>query len=215
MSPSRLEVYRRNAASFHANNVDSYRVYRTASGMNTMPRGRRLGEHHDQIFCFICGDSISDAGITALTSFHRQHVKLLTVTAVGAVQHQGPARAQRHGLKSLRKARAATPRRSAPVSSSANRVCSILLIGRHNLAMRSYEPNRTRTDSRVPSYQLLTPDGHSQRQEGSERIAGQRVSSIDNLKMQKRPPPAPGLRSPCPHLSEMARSIASRRRYST
>jgi hypothetical protein len=183
----------------------------TENSMNTMPRGRPLGEHHDQIFCFIYGDGISDAGRTALTSFHRQYGKLLTVTAVGAVQHQGPPRAQRCGLKSLRKARAATPRRSAAASSSANRVCSILLRGRHDLAARSHEPNRTRTDSRAPSYRLLTPDGHSQRQEGSERVAGQRISSIDNLKMQTRPPLALGLRSPCPHLSEMARSTASRR----
>ena len=83
---------KKNTATFHANNVDPWRVCLIDTGLNTMTGGRlrRVREHiGDETFCFTYGDGVSDIDITALTSFHRRHGKLLTVTAVQPVGRFG------------------------------------------------------------------------------------------------------------------------------
>jgi glucose-1-phosphate cytidylyltransferase len=81
-----------NTTTFHANNVENWRVSLIDTGVNTMTGGRlrRVREHiGDETFCFTYGDGVSDVDITALTSFHRRHGKLLTITAVQPVGRFG------------------------------------------------------------------------------------------------------------------------------
>jgi glucose-1-phosphate cytidylyltransferase len=81
-----------HTATFHSENADPWRVCLIDTGLNTMTGGRlrRVREHiGNETFCFTYGDGVSDVDITALTSFHRQHGKLLTVTAVQPVGRFG------------------------------------------------------------------------------------------------------------------------------
>ncbi len=78
MSNNTMEVHHRMAEPWRVTLVDT--------GEHTLTGGRlkRVAEYikDDQAFCFTYGDGVSDLDISALISFHRQHGKLATVTAV-------------------------------------------------------------------------------------------------------------------------------------
>lgn len=83
---------RTNTATFHHKEVEPWRVTLVDTGINSMTGGRikRVAEHiGDDAFCLTYGDGVSNIDITALTKFHRDHGKLLTVTAVQPVGRFG------------------------------------------------------------------------------------------------------------------------------
>lgn len=91
MASNRMEVHHKHAEPWRVTLVDT--------GDDTMTGGRlkRVADYvsDEESFCFTYGDGVSDVDITALISFHRNHGKLATVTAVsppgryGALQLAG------------------------------------------------------------------------------------------------------------------------------
>jgi glucose-1-phosphate cytidylyltransferase len=75
-----------NEMKVHQRNAELWKVTLIDTGDNTLTGGRlkRVAEYirDDSEFCFTYGDGVSDIDIGALISFHRQHGKLATVTAV-------------------------------------------------------------------------------------------------------------------------------------
>jgi glucose-1-phosphate cytidylyltransferase len=70
---------------YHRRNAEPWRVTLVDTGQDTMTGGRlqRIEQYLDrQTFCFTYGDGVSDIDITGLISFHRQHGKQATLTAV-------------------------------------------------------------------------------------------------------------------------------------
>jgi glucose-1-phosphate cytidylyltransferase len=65
---------------------ESWRVVLAETGEATMTSGRvaaiRRYVEHDDLFLLTYGDGVSDVDLTALVAFHRNHGKVLTVTAV-------------------------------------------------------------------------------------------------------------------------------------
>ena len=77
MASNQMEVHRKNAEPWRVTVVDT--------GEATMTGGRlkRVEDYlEDEPFCFTYGDGVGDIDITSLLSFHRQHGKLATLTAV-------------------------------------------------------------------------------------------------------------------------------------
>ena len=91
MAHNRMEVHHKHAEPWKVTLVDT--------GDDSMTGGRlkRVADYvQDEIaFCFTYGDGVSDVDISASITFHRQHGKLATVTAVqppgryGALNMQG------------------------------------------------------------------------------------------------------------------------------
>jgi len=89
MAINRMEVHQRNAEPWRVTLVDT--------GDDTLTGGRlkRVSPYieKDEAFCFTYGDGLSDVDIAKSITFHRQHGKLATVTAVqppgryGAIEH--------------------------------------------------------------------------------------------------------------------------------
>lgn len=77
---------RNNQMDVHQNFSEPWRVTLVDTGEDTMTGGRlRRVERflkEDEAFCFTYGDGVSDLDIAALVSFHKEHGKLATVTAV-------------------------------------------------------------------------------------------------------------------------------------
>jgi glucose-1-phosphate cytidylyltransferase len=74
-----------NKMHVHEANAEPWRVTVLDTGENTMTGGRlkRAGVFlDDEDFCFTYGDGVSDVDIKASIVFHREHRKLVTVTAV-------------------------------------------------------------------------------------------------------------------------------------
>ena len=78
MANNKMEVHQRYA--------DPWRVTLVDTGEHTQTGGRlkRVEKYvqDDEAFCFTYGDGVADVDISALVSFHRQHGKASTVTAV-------------------------------------------------------------------------------------------------------------------------------------
>ena len=91
MQHNRMEVHERHAEPWKVTLVDT--------GDDSMTGGRlkRVADYvqDEDAFCFTYGDGVSDVDISASITFHRQHGKLATVTAVqppgryGALNMQG------------------------------------------------------------------------------------------------------------------------------
>lgn len=75
-----------NKMQVHQRNAEPWRVTLVDTGENTLTGGRlkRVAEHitSEQAFCFTYGDGLADIDIRSQVDFHRQHGKLVTVTAV-------------------------------------------------------------------------------------------------------------------------------------
>jgi glucose-1-phosphate cytidylyltransferase len=77
MAHNRMEVHQRKAEPWRVTIVDT--------GDDTMTGGRlkRVRDYiGDETFCFTYGDGVSDVDISEAISFHRNHNKLATVTAI-------------------------------------------------------------------------------------------------------------------------------------
>jgi glucose-1-phosphate cytidylyltransferase len=91
MAHNRMEVHQQKAEPWRVTLVDT--------GEETLTGGRlrRVAEYvkDEEAFCFTYGDGVSDLDISAEITFHKQHGKLATVTAVqppgryGALQLDG------------------------------------------------------------------------------------------------------------------------------
>lgn len=91
MEDNRMEVHQKKAEPWKVTLVDT--------GEDTLTGGRlkRVGDYikNEEVFCFTYGDGVSDVDIRASIEFHRQHGKLVTVTAVrppgryGALERSG------------------------------------------------------------------------------------------------------------------------------
>ncbi|MCF8196776.1 MAG: glucose-1-phosphate cytidylyltransferase [Polynucleobacter sp.] len=75
-----------NEMKVHQRNAEPWKVTLIDTGDDTLTGGRlkRVSDYvkAESEFCFTYGDGVSDIDIGALISFHRQHRKLATVTAV-------------------------------------------------------------------------------------------------------------------------------------
>jgi len=75
-----------NSMEVHQNNAEPWTVSLMDTGENTMTGGRlkRVRDYlnHEEAFCFTYGDGVGDVDITALISFHQQHGKHATLTAM-------------------------------------------------------------------------------------------------------------------------------------
>jgi len=75
-----------NEMLIHKRSVEPWKVTLVDTGETTMTGGRlkrvKAYVENEDYFCFTYGDGVSDIDIAALISFHRQHGKLATVTAV-------------------------------------------------------------------------------------------------------------------------------------
>jgi len=77
---------RHNRMEVHERHAEPWRVTLVDTGDNTMTGGRlkRVANYlrDEEAFCFTYGDGVADVDIAAQVSFHRQHGKLATITAV-------------------------------------------------------------------------------------------------------------------------------------
>jgi glucose-1-phosphate cytidylyltransferase len=75
-----------NEMLIHKRSVEPWKVTLVDTGEDTMTGGRlkrvKAYVENEDSFCFTYGDGVADVDITALISFHRQHGRLATVTAV-------------------------------------------------------------------------------------------------------------------------------------
>jgi len=91
MATNQMEVHQRNAEPWRVTLVD------TGDETQTGGRLKRVGEYlkDESAFCFTYGDGVSDVDISALITFHADHGKWATVTAVrppgryGALERDG------------------------------------------------------------------------------------------------------------------------------
>jgi glucose-1-phosphate cytidylyltransferase len=91
---------RKGKCEVHQNHSEPWRVTLVDTGEETMTGGRikRIADHlaGEDTFCATYGDGVSDVDIGALISFHREHGRLATLTAVrpparfGALELAGP-----------------------------------------------------------------------------------------------------------------------------
>ena len=77
---------RHNDMEVHQRNAEPWRVTLVDTGEETMTGGRlkRVADYirDEEAFCFTYGDGVADVDITRQITFHRQHGKQATVTAV-------------------------------------------------------------------------------------------------------------------------------------
>lgn len=81
-----------NKMKVHQNSAEPWRVTLVNTGDETMTGGRlkRVKKYlGDEPFCMTYGDGVSDVDIGALTTFHKEHGRLATVTAVQPLGRYG------------------------------------------------------------------------------------------------------------------------------
>ena len=88
-----------NTMDVHQQHAEPWRVTLVDTGDDTLTGGRlkRIADYvrDDDAFCFTYGDGVADVDVAATISFHREHGRLATVTAVtppgryGALTLQG------------------------------------------------------------------------------------------------------------------------------
>ena len=96
MASNRMEVHQQNAEPWRITLVDT--------GDATMTGGRlkRVKEYiGDETFCFTYGDGVSDIDIGKTISFHRQHKKIATVTAIQPPGRYGALNIDREAVRSF------------------------------------------------------------------------------------------------------------------
>lgn len=75
----------RNQIEYHRRGCEPWRVTLVDTGSDSMTGGRlrRVLPYlrNEEMFCFTYGDGVSDVNIPALIDFHKQHGKLVTLTA--------------------------------------------------------------------------------------------------------------------------------------
>jgi glucose-1-phosphate cytidylyltransferase len=74
-----------NKMEVHQKHVEPWRVTLIDTGHDTLTGGRlkRVRDYiGDETFCFTYGDGVADIDVSALVSFHRNHGKLATMTAI-------------------------------------------------------------------------------------------------------------------------------------
>lgn len=75
-----------NKMEVHHHHAEPWKITLVDTGERTLTGGRlkRVGDYvkNEKDFFFTYGDGVSDVDITALAAFHRNHGKLVTVTAV-------------------------------------------------------------------------------------------------------------------------------------
>jgi glucose-1-phosphate cytidylyltransferase len=73
-----------NHMEIHERHAEPWRVTLVDTGEQTLTGGRlkRVSHYINDNFCFTYGDGLADIDLTALISFHHEHGKLATVTAV-------------------------------------------------------------------------------------------------------------------------------------
>jgi len=91
----------KNSMEVHHRHAEPWRVTLVDTGENTLTGGRlkRVKEYvkNEELFAFTYGDGVADVNISAQIDFHRQHGKMVTVTAVqppgryGALDVEGAA----------------------------------------------------------------------------------------------------------------------------
>jgi len=90
-----------NQMNVHHRSVEPWKITLIDTGEGTMTGGRlkRIGPYleREEPFCFTYGDGLSDIDITSLISFHRQHGRQATVTAVQPPGRYGALNIE-HGL---------------------------------------------------------------------------------------------------------------------
>lgn len=74
-----------NSREYHANGCEPWRITLIDTGLNTMTGGRLKRilplVEKEECFCLTYGDGLSDVNISQLIDFHRNHKKLVTLTA--------------------------------------------------------------------------------------------------------------------------------------
>ena len=87
--------------TYHRNSSEPWRVTLAETGLNTMTGGRikRVKEYiGDEPFLLTYGDGVSNVDIADTVRFHKEHGKLLTMTAVNVASRFGVIRPDRDGL---------------------------------------------------------------------------------------------------------------------
>lgn len=92
-----------NQMQVHNRNAEPWRVTLVDTGENTMTGGRlKRVENYlkdEESFCFTYGDGVSDVDLTKLITFHREHKKKATVTAVQPPGRYGALNVQGHQVQ--------------------------------------------------------------------------------------------------------------------
>lgn len=77
---------KKNKMTVHHQNAEPWKITLVDTGEQTLTGGRlkRISEYikDQKLFCFTYGDGLSDVNIAETIRFHKQHGKLVTVTAV-------------------------------------------------------------------------------------------------------------------------------------
>ena len=97
MQNNKMEVHQRHAEPWRVTLVDT--------GEATMTGGRlkRVSRYlqNEEAFCFTYGDGVADVDIGALLSFHKQHGKRATVTAVQPPGRYGSLNMENNAVRSF------------------------------------------------------------------------------------------------------------------
>jgi glucose-1-phosphate cytidylyltransferase len=95
-----------NSVEVHRKWNEGWRITLVETGAETMTGGRlkAIREHlpEDEPFCFTYGDGVADIDIGALVSFHRNHGRKATVTAVAPPGRFGALEFQAHRVSGFR-----------------------------------------------------------------------------------------------------------------
>lgn len=87
-----FDFSRENSMEVHSNAAEPWKVTLVDTGLDTMTGGRikRVQKYiGDETFMLTYGDGVSDVNIGGLLAFHKEHGKLLTLTAVNVDQRFG------------------------------------------------------------------------------------------------------------------------------
>jgi glucose-1-phosphate cytidylyltransferase len=93
-----------NKMEVHQNSAEPWRVSLVDTGEDTMTGGRlkrvrNYIEDHD--FCFTYGDGVGDVDISSLIAFHKQELRLATLTATQAPGRFGALNLNGHRIRSF------------------------------------------------------------------------------------------------------------------
>ncbi len=92
-----------NQMEVHQQKAEPWRVTLVDTGEETLTGGRlkRVEDYvkNEEAFCFTYGDGVADVDVTALISFHKNHGKLATVTAVQPPGRYGALNMNGHMVK--------------------------------------------------------------------------------------------------------------------
>ncbi len=93
---SDLTIDLRSGVTIHQSEAEDWRVTLVETGLETQTGGRlkRIRKYlgDDALFCMTYGDAVANIDISASLTFHRQHGKLATVTAVRPLARFGALR---------------------------------------------------------------------------------------------------------------------------